>query len=109
MSIYFASVGDISSQLTSVSDILSNFLLIGLFIAVVCGFLRVFLFNSYSDEPPQRYDEETKKVNLLDSFPVDESMEIENVMLLANDHADHPEVAVEKASSKIDLNKSQQT
>jgi hypothetical protein len=109
MSIYFASVGDISSQLTSFSDILSNFLLIGLFIAVIGGFLRVFLFNSYSDEPPQRHDEETKKVNLLNSFPVDESMEIENVIVPANDHADHPDISFEKASSKIDLNKSQQT
>lgn len=72
--------------------------------------MRVCLSHSYSNEADQRdandetKSDETKKLNLLDSFPVDDSVKVETLQTSTHQTA-KSDLSLEKASSKIDLNK----
>lgn len=104
MEIYLASVG-MSSQLTSVSDTLSILLWIPFLIFFIVGVFKACIHTFSEDKPSAAPEREIKRVNLLESFPVDKSIEDESRQMLSTTEMVPPTQSVEKASPKIDLNK----
>lgn len=106
MNMLLASMNNtISNQLVSVSDLMNNFLWLGIFIFIVGGVVRICLSQSAQHDVKEEIKgDETKKLNLLDNFPVDDSVKVETRQASAQQTA-KSNISLGKASSNIDLDK----
>lgn len=109
MNIYIASLTNLSSQMTSVTDDLLSFLWIALIPIVIIGICKAYTNNSSQHEPSSNAHNKNeaqgpKEMNVLERFPVDESMEDEGVHIAQNEAVSNQ--SVEPPSPRIDLNKS---
>lgn len=109
MNIYIASLTNLNSQMTSVADDLLSFLWIALIPIVIIGICKAYTNTSSQDQPSSnahqhKEAQEPKEMNVLERFPVDESMEDEGVHIAQNEAFSNQ--IVESTSPKIDLNKS---
>ncbi len=107
MSIQFVSVTDISNHLTSASDMLSSFLWVPFLVFLAVGLFKAYIFIFLEDKPSATPERQVKRVNLLESFPVDESIEDESsAMGSTTDTVPVDQSSADLPTPKIDLNKS---